>query len=363
MKLFKAIRRLLEFFLKKLNMIGEYVKYRRKIKEELKLNPRDKITKKDKEQFKSYYKSFGFRHIKEYWHQYYSGFGQGFSKEIIPQDLFFAHIEGALNDYKFYNLQDKNLLNKLLPDTNQPETLVKNINGFYFIEDDLVSFDKVISHLSSQKDLIIKPSIETGGGRGIKKFSIKDGITSLNEMSVIDLLKSYKMNFLIQRAVEQSAIINDLNSSSLNTIRIATYLNEEEVGVLFAIIRIGKEGDFLDNISKGGFYAAIDSFGHLDKYAYNTGMETITRLENGTALENFQIPNYKEVIKCVEKMHPQLPYFKVISWDIAIDKNNMPVVIEFNSFGQSIDFQTVCGPFFGKYTDEVLRIVQEKLKS
>lgn len=361
MKFFKFLRGFFKNILRILNIIGEYVKYRRYIKEELRNTPTKRLSKKQINEFKKYYKSYGFTNLRDYWHQYYSGFGIGFSKEIMPQDLFFAHVEGSLNDYRFYYLQDKNLLDKLLNGFKQPNTILKNINGFYLVDGKVVPFDYAVKLLYNCCDIIIKPSIETGGGKGVKKLSIKNGITSIDGIKVEDLLKSYKENFLIQEAVIQSDIINKLNPSSLNTIRIATYINENEVGVLFSIIRIGGVGEFKDNISTGGFYAAIKDWGNLDKYGYNSLKEKITQTSEGTILENFKIPNYQEVTNFVKKMHVQLPYFKVISWDIAINNFNEPVVIEFNSFGQSIDFQTVCGPFFGKYTNEVLDIVQKKI--
>ena len=48
------------------------------------------------------------------------------------------------------------------------------------------------------------------------------------------------------------------------------------------------------------------------------------------------------------------PYFKIISWDIAVNKSNMPVLIEYNPYKQGIDIQMATGPLFGKFTDEIL---------
>ena len=57
----------------------------------------------------------------------------------------------------------------------------------------------------------------------------------------------------------------------------------------------------------------------------------------------------------MKTLHHQAPFFKLISWDIGIDKDDEPVLIEYNCHGQSIDFQAVNGPLFGEYTEEVLQ--------
>ena len=44
-----------------------------------------------------------------------------------------------------------------------------------------------------------------------------------------------------------------------------------------------------------------------------------------------------------------MPYFRIISWDIAIDKNGNFILIEYNIKGQDINFhQLNNGPVFNK---------------
>ncbi len=64
----------------------------------------------------------------------------------------------------------------------------------------------------------------------------------------------------------------------------------------------------------------------------------------------------EEFKKKVQELHLQIPYFRVISWDIALDKNDDPVLLEMNVFGQGVGQQAHAGPFFKEYTDEVLAI-------
>jgi hypothetical protein len=51
-------------------------------------------------------------------------------------------------------------------------------------------------------------------------------------------------------------------------------------------------------------------------------------------------------------------HHRLISWDIAIDNTNEAVLIEANlSLGGSDDVQVVNGPFFGEYTERILKEV------
>jgi len=54
-------------------------------------------------------------------------------------------------------------------------------------------------------------------------------------------------------------------------------------------------------------------------------------------------------------MHHRLMHFDLVSWDIAINKNNEPVLIEYNlSYQGTINSQIANGPLFGDLTDDVL---------
>ena len=51
----------------------------------------------------------------------------------------------------------------------------------------------------------------------------------------------------------------------------------------------------------------------------------------------------------------RLPHFRLIGWDVAIDSNNEPLIIEANLTMSGLDvIETINGPLFGEYTDKVL---------
>ena len=133
-----------------------------------------------------------------------------------------------------------------------------------------------------------------------------------------------------------------------------TYRSGMEVLVVYAAIRIGRIGQVIDNQSAGGMSTIIGDDAKLGKYAFGGYLEDqIEKTDIGTVLEGFEIPSYSKAIEMVKRLHYQLPYFKIIGWDIAIDEEGDPVIIEWNTEpGLS---QSAFGPGFGKYTERILR--------
>jgi hypothetical protein len=73
------------------------------------------------------------------------------------------------------------------------------------------------------------------------------------------------------------------------------------------------------------------------------------------------VPGYNSAVEIVKKAHLKLGQFRFVSWDIAIDPNETPILIEYNLFYQGINLQQLSnGPLFGEMTDEVLEFVFRK---
>ncbi|TLP70637.1 sugar-transfer associated ATP-grasp domain-containing protein [Maribacter sp. ACAM166] len=355
--IFQQLKIFITYLLTSLVRIGNTIKYGIAIKKYLKNNPQQKLSNEQKMSVQGYFAKYGFKNLNINWHRFYSGFYQEFSTEYIPEDIFFSYIENTLNDTEYYALQDKNLLNKLFKDFNQPKTIVQNINGFFKINGTFVTEEEAIETILGYASVIVKSTLHTYGGKSVIKVDILGNENTCNEQYFKTLFSGYEKNFIVQDIVDQSETMMELNPTSLNTIRICTYLRESSVVILFAIVRFGSKGSFLDNITGGGSYRDIYDNGSLNETKYSFKGESYIKT---SSIDNFLIPNYDEIKSMVKKMHKEVPYFKMISWDIALDKKNKPILIEYNIFGQSIGSQATHGPLFGEYTEEVLTLTQKK---
>ena len=148
--------------------------------------------------------------------------------------------------------------------------------------------------------------------------------------------------------------MSQLNESSVNTIRIVTYRSDMEILVIYSVVRIGRKGSVIDNQCAGGISTVIGEDGKLGGTAFGGFIEDgIGKTDSGTILNGFEIPSYHKAIETVKQLHYQLPFFNFIGWDVAIDEDGDPVIIEWNACpGLS---QSAFGPGYGKYTERILR--------
>ena len=333
--------------------------FRKSIKDIIRQNNTPKLKPKEVETAKSYFKSKGYKLKNTYWHSYYKSINGEFYESYIPDDLFNAIISPRFNEMRQWPaLLDKNLSYNLFKNFKQPKRVVQNINGFFYVADKIVSEDIALEICNTiNKPLIIKPTIDSGNGNMVETFSVNNHQTNFKSLKTSELFNLYKKDFIVQEFVEQSASMKSLNPSALNTIRLMTYLKEDGVHVLSSVLRIGQTGSHTDNFCGGGIVCGINNDGFLKDKGYTKFGDVLTKTSSNVVLEGFQIPNYSSVLEMVNAMHPLVPYFKFISWDIGIDTNELPVFIEYNTYYQSTDLHQIAnGPLFGEFTDEILKL-------
>ena len=317
------------------------------------------LTKGERNDAIAYFKKYGFD-IRTDWHNYYKYMTGTFDNKFIPADVMYTAIVPYLNYMPFeLAYQDKGIYRRLLPNVKTPKTIVQRIHGYFYLEDwnTPISGKKAIEICSNLQDSIIKPTVNSCQGHGVKLFSTNNGLLQTGE-NVKSLFAQYGMNFIIQERVKQHEFLSSLNESSLNTMRILTLHLKDEVVVLSKAIRIGGKGSITDNGYGGGFCTGIEEGGSLKPHGYRlTTGEHIDELQNGVKLAGLKIPHFEKVIAKAKELALSLPYLRLIGWDFTIDKDGDPVFIEMNTLPGIYIMQLCNGPVFGKYTDELLKSV------
>ena len=318
------------------------------------INSERDLSQKQESEIKKYYRNLLGIDIPLDWHRYFYKRTGVYSVKYIPTSLYYTEIIGKINQMQFERAySDKNLTEFLLKGIRQPETIVKNMNGYYYLNGMTVDEGTAIEACRNLQDVIIKPTLQSHGS-GVKKFSSHDGITTIDGESVEHLFSRYQSNFIVQKAVHQHRLMCDLNPSSVNTIRILTYRSGMEVLVPYTVIRIGRQGWDIDNETAGGISTRINSDGTLAKFAFGApGNDMIEKTDTGVTLEGYRVPSYEKAIETVKDLHLQLPHFHLIGWDICIDTEGEPVLIEWNVWPELS--QSANGPAFGDYTERILK--------
>lgn len=192
-------------------------------------------------------------------------------KDFFPEILYSTKLEKKLSNPKFYGvLSDKGFLTSLFPGDNtyrMPKSLVYNSYGTFTDGDKtLISENEAIRPISDAGVVIIKPTIDTSSGEGVTKVVINEGRDVSNGLSVKDIFRRYKQNFIVQECVKQSRYLADLCEKSLNKFRVITYICEGKVFHAPLSLRMGNGSSFVDNIHRGGkilVYQMITNFGNM----------------------------------------------------------------------------------------------------
>lgn len=309
-----------------------------------------KLSKGQISDIQKFYKKVAGHAVPTLWHQYFYSRNGLWSEQYVPTCFYHKELIYRLNNYQFRHAYvDKGVFDIFFPDVNRPKTIIKNLNGYFYDEKSPISKHDAIERCKEIDEAIIKPSQEGMWGKGVKLITSNQGVDFGR------LFDQYGQNFIIQQRVSQNDQLSMLNPTSLNTLRVLSYRHGDEVYILYAVVRIGRIGQNIDNETAGGINADVDiEKGCILECAYGTPAEKkILKTDCGTELKGFMIPAFGKVLDNVRKLHTRLPYFNLVGWDWGIDSNEEPVLIEWNRCPDLS--QTAHGPAFGQLTEMIIK--------
>ena len=318
------------------------------------LKVRRKLTKEQKKEVDDFYLSMIGKKVPLYCHEYFYSRTGVFSKDYIPKDFYTMELRPRANVEKFQEIyDDKNIYDIILAGENVVHTILKNMNGYYYFEGNPVSEEEAISRCQNMEQVIIKPAMKMQGD-GVALLTVRDGKTNINNLTIGELFKKYKHNFLIQERVKQHKDLAALNPTSVNTMRILTYRSGMEVLLVYSVIRIGRSGQVIDNQCAGGISTTISKEGKLGKSAFGGFSEDNVQVtDTGIRLDGYQLPSYDKAIEFVKRLHMKLPYFNIIGWDVSIEENGEPILIEYNT-NPGLSQSAFCSGM-GENTERIIR--------
>lgn len=338
--------------------------FKKTINHSMKSCPMKPLTTGQKADVKAFFKKHIGREVPTDWHQYFYSRNGLWSVKYIPTSIYNTEILWRLNKFQFrYAYADKGSYDSVFYDINRPRTIVKNVNGYFYDNQHPLTEAEAIEKCSNLKEAIIKPTLGGTWGIGVKLIQSTDGIVMDTKQSIKDLFASYKQSYIVQERLEQHPDLAKLNPTSLNTIRVMSYRRGDEIVILYAVIRIGRKGQIIDNETAGGIKADIDlQTGQIKGCAMGNPTEARMPVTDvGTPTDGYQIPCLDKVLETVKEMHLRIPYFNLIGWDMSVDKEGKPTLIEWNSTPQLS--QVGHGPAFGDLTEEILDNAMRKENS
>lgn len=243
-------------------------------------------------------------------------------------------------------LNNKNIAEQIFRSVEipQPHTICKLIGKRIFTKDLVeVKFSTVIEELKSRqyKKIYVKP-VSGQGGNGIYIFHKNNNIEYISKDSKIfndAFLNNIatENDYIIQAGLEQASEIAQIYPQSVNTFRIATENINGMVRILCAVLRIGRNGNEVDNASQDGIIVKINlETGEIGDKAVSEKCEFFDKHpDTNFVFKGYTISKWDQVKLFVEECARRLPFFTYVGWDIALTHEG-PCVIEAN-LGFSLD--------------------------
>lgn len=319
------------------------------------------LNKADAEANANFWKGFPFQYDKS-WAEHYTAILGEFHNAFVPENLYYPVLEQLLNEQEFsLAYTDKNFYDLAYKNDLFPEVIARNVNGVQM--DKMyksISNKAILSQIALDEAIIIKPTIETGGAQNVALVTrTSNGFyhKEWGEISFENLIKKFNKNFIIQRPVKQHAFMKQFNETSVNTIRVLTLRRPEnnEIVILHMILRVGGEGQVVDNTKVAGVNLSIDTkTGVLNSYALDKYANKVSNVGPFDLKDGIQFPFLDTIRETADYIASRNIHARLLGLDIYIDENGEAKCIEVNNRGNEINFyQTNSGPLFGTYSSEV----------
>ena len=325
-----------------------------------------KWTPEQQRAFDNYWMDVYGKTIPNKWHRLYEAISGQYCVNYIPEKIYTTVIEPSLNDYTYAKvLQDKSLVESLSAgsDCVVPETVLVCSGGYLFTsERKPINVKEALTSVKTSGKVVIKPTINSSSGKQIVFFEF----SSETDQEIENSLKKMGNDFIVQKEIVPHPDFSVFNPTSINTIRIITFLVNGSIHHAPLSFRIGRIKSKVDNIHAGGLGIGLDDQGYLLPKAYELGYgdNSTTYTEHPdsrTVFAGRKLPAIDKVINAAYTVHGRYPHIGIISWDFTVDKDGNAVLIEANIKGQGVWLpQIIHGKgLFGEYTKEVLSKVRK----
>ncbi|MDR1630009.1 MAG: hypothetical protein LBS36_07345 [Oscillospiraceae bacterium] len=222
-------------------------------------------------------------------------------------------------------VNDKNYMNAFLEKT-EFNRIFHDFLGREWLDLRKASQKDFAAFIAGKTDFFAKV-IDGCGGAGVQQIKLAQ---NADAAALYESLIEKKM-FLVEQTLVQHERMALLNPSSINTLRITSALKNNEVYIMYCLIRVGDGTKEVDNISGGGMYSAVDETGHISAPAFcdKTGASYEKHPKTGQVFEGYAVPFYEQSLTLIQKAARKVPQIRYVGWDVAITPNG-PVLIEGN---------------------------------
>jgi hypothetical protein len=170
------------------------------------------------------------------------------------------------------------------------------------------------------------------GEIGLHSLKVDDEPLLIEDFFECYLVKNYHNGLVIELLLEQHPKLAAFNCSSVNTIRMWLIQSKTKVKVLGAVLRIGRQGQLVDNCGQGGLVCLLNVENGIIKHGMKPTVIPTTfdqHPDNQAQLTGVQLPYWDECLKIGKSCLRVFPHINFVGLDIAFT-NDGPVIVELN---------------------------------
>lgn len=315
-----------------------------------------KLSKKEKEEIRKVWPCFKFSNLDFIWMRIYKA-EHGFDPYYLCDHQYAQLLRLINNSSGWISLVNKALYDIYMPRVPWPCVYIRRINNKYYNHDMVnIGVDASIDFLMSLDNFVVKPGVDTGGGKGVKVIKNK----KLDRGEIEKLLKNYDTDIVVQSLINQNDELSSYNPTSVNSCRVTTiHLGNKRSHS--AIFKVGRKYSTVDNWNSS-ILLGVSNDGELSDYGYDVNLKHILQSDDGVAFKGKRIPFFSRMVDSAHSFHDYyFPKTAIVGWDITIDDAGNPVVIEANLGFPGIAGEQICsGTFLKEFRDEICNVVKKQ---
>jgi len=326
-----------------------------------------KPTAEQAEDAHRYWKELTGRYWPLWWHRLYASYTGKWDPKYIPEMLFSVILEpNSSRRCDRDALADKNNLILFAQGggLRLPEVYANCSCGLVNRGGVLLDMKETVEALGNIGPCVIKRTRDSDSGRDVAIVDFKDGKDIESGKSVKSIIESMGGEWVCQERVRQHESIDAIYPGSVNTLRIVTYLTGQGVGACPVTLRIGQGGSKVDNAHAGGMFVHVDDEGYLGDEAFTEyRISYSSHPDTGTVFKGYRIVGVSKAIEAVKRCHLSVGEFGFISWDVCIDREGRPTLLEVNLDSQTVWFPQMASgrSMFGDDTPAVVKAFRHRV--
>lgn len=197
--------------------------------------------------------------------------------------------------------------------------------------------DLFINFANHHSRFIVKP-VNNYSGKGIFVVDLLKEKRSLEDIFSDIVMVGHSV---IEECIVQSSTMASFHSNSVNTIRFVTFYNNGKLNMMFALLRMGQGGNFVDNAGAGGICASVDLQTGLittpgRDYIGNT---YFYHPDSKTQILGNKIPQWESLLELIDELVTVYPEQKWTGWDLCHTEAGW-IVVEANHSPSFTGIQT-----------------------